>query len=231
MHVPLPQLNPHGIVHNNIGGDMASMASPNDPIFFLHHAFMDRLWARWQARSSTFLNAYGGVNANGAMAKLTDVMQPFGVPVSSVMSISTQLCYTYSTTTTAVIARRRRRHVIKRAPSNNNTDSQKDPFKLHKPRALPLAWIQKNNLDLQDVRNLETTFGQFIDKLNNAGYKSPFAKGKGPFKSLTTPIRYKLPPGLAFKIPPRPTTTTVQRTSTVAGKQKTTKVVATKKKP
>ena len=27
---------------------MAAMSSPNDPIFFMHHAQIDRIWAIWQ---------------------------------------------------------------------------------------------------------------------------------------------------------------------------------------
>ena len=44
-----PQLEsaPHNPVHNLIGGEMASMTSPRDPIFFLHHANIDRLWHAW----------------------------------------------------------------------------------------------------------------------------------------------------------------------------------------
>lgn len=39
----------HGRGHVFIGGDMqASTASPNDPVFFLNHAQVDRLWAAWQ---------------------------------------------------------------------------------------------------------------------------------------------------------------------------------------
>ena len=38
----------HNGVHRWVGGDMASMASPNDPIFFMHHAQIDRIWAIWQ---------------------------------------------------------------------------------------------------------------------------------------------------------------------------------------
>jgi Common central domain of tyrosinase len=37
------------LVHNAVGGTMATAASPADPLFWLHHAFVDRLWARWQA--------------------------------------------------------------------------------------------------------------------------------------------------------------------------------------
>jgi tyrosinase len=40
----------HDTVHVNIGGDMGVATSPNDPIFWLHHCNVDRLWARWQSR-------------------------------------------------------------------------------------------------------------------------------------------------------------------------------------
>jgi tyrosinase len=39
----------HNRVHLWIGGNMAPMTSPNDPVFFLHHCFVDKVWADWQA--------------------------------------------------------------------------------------------------------------------------------------------------------------------------------------
>lgn len=39
----------HGTTHNYIGGNMARSNSPNDPLFWLHHANIDRLWSIWQA--------------------------------------------------------------------------------------------------------------------------------------------------------------------------------------
>ncbi|KXN71985.1 Di-copper centre-containing protein, partial [Conidiobolus coronatus NRRL 28638] len=42
------EASPHGNVHNNIGGDMATMSSCKDPFFYLHHAYIDKLWAIWQ---------------------------------------------------------------------------------------------------------------------------------------------------------------------------------------
>ncbi|KAI9104961.1 hypothetical protein DFS34DRAFT_575786, partial [Phlyctochytrium arcticum] len=40
---------PHNNVHQGIGGDMAALStSVNDPIFFLHHANVDRLWWTYQ---------------------------------------------------------------------------------------------------------------------------------------------------------------------------------------
>ena len=38
----------HNGVHGWVGGDMTAMTSPNDPIFFMHHAQIDRIWAIWQ---------------------------------------------------------------------------------------------------------------------------------------------------------------------------------------
>ena len=38
----------HGFGHVWIGGSMLAMSSPNDPLFWLHHANIDRLWAEWQ---------------------------------------------------------------------------------------------------------------------------------------------------------------------------------------
>ncbi len=38
---------PHNPVHDIIGNSMATMQSPRDPIFYLHHANVDRLWHAW----------------------------------------------------------------------------------------------------------------------------------------------------------------------------------------
>ena len=40
----------HGNVHYNVGGMMGRFLSPVDPLFFLHHSNLDRLWTLWTAR-------------------------------------------------------------------------------------------------------------------------------------------------------------------------------------
>ncbi|MEV7289540.1 tyrosinase family protein [Streptomyces sp. NPDC093252] len=40
----------HNRVHRWVGGAMLGGASVNDPVFWLHHAFVDLLWLRWQQR-------------------------------------------------------------------------------------------------------------------------------------------------------------------------------------
>lgn len=43
--------NLHNLGHVWVGGSMLPMTSPNDPIFFLHHCFVDKLWADWMAQN------------------------------------------------------------------------------------------------------------------------------------------------------------------------------------
>jgi hypothetical protein len=38
----------HNLVHRWVGGNMLDMSSPNDPVFFMHHAQIDRMWSLWQ---------------------------------------------------------------------------------------------------------------------------------------------------------------------------------------
>jgi len=65
----------HNSIHGIVGGHMMAMTSPNDPIFFLHHANVDRLWAKWQ------LNNPGDANypSTSVMAghALNDLMWPW----------------------------------------------------------------------------------------------------------------------------------------------------------
>lgn len=46
-----------GVIHNPghmwVGGSMMAMSSPNDPVFWLHHCNIDRLWAEWQSENAT----------------------------------------------------------------------------------------------------------------------------------------------------------------------------------
>ncbi len=43
-----PQL--HNLVHVWVGGDMGPGTSPNDPVFFLNHCNVDRIWEAWMAQ-------------------------------------------------------------------------------------------------------------------------------------------------------------------------------------
>jgi hypothetical protein len=84
---------PHGAVHLQMGGrcgDFGTMASANDPIFFVHHAMVDKIWWKWQQACPEFLNNYSG--------SLNERLAPFPVSARDVMDTqSERYCYTYST--------------------------------------------------------------------------------------------------------------------------------------
>ena len=74
---PSLELAPHhNLIHGRMGRDMAQMTSPNDPIFFLHHCQVDRIWAQWQKEHSGTAN-YNPLNTGGYGHRLTDRMWPW----------------------------------------------------------------------------------------------------------------------------------------------------------
>jgi tyrosinase len=91
-----------------IGGDMASIESPNDALFFLHHVRIDYLWRTWQAANPQHrLMDYSGNLANADeydgpfKASLDDKLRYYNlIPdlrVSDVMNMQGgTLCYKVS---------------------------------------------------------------------------------------------------------------------------------------
>jgi len=45
-----PRLGLHNRVHVWVGGDMSPASSPNDPVFFLNHCNVDRVWEAWMGK-------------------------------------------------------------------------------------------------------------------------------------------------------------------------------------
>jgi tyrosinase len=94
---------PHSAIPILVRGDFLRFTAPNDPIFFLHHGQIDRLWWKWQGKESMARTlAYDGPSRHNASteAQLTDLIDMAGlapsIPVSSVMAINNgMLCYRY----------------------------------------------------------------------------------------------------------------------------------------
>lgn len=80
----------HNAVHNAVGGTMGKTTSPADPLFWLHHAFVDKLWSDWRKVHS----------GNTAILKPSNLQETLLEPpiitrkVSQVI-ITTQLGYVY----------------------------------------------------------------------------------------------------------------------------------------
>ncbi|WP_436492669.1 tyrosinase family protein [Actinokineospora sp. HUAS TT18] len=68
--------NIHNGMHNWVSATMAGTASPNDPVFFLHHCNIDRLWSMWQEAhpTATYLPSAGGT---AAVPDLNEAMPPY----------------------------------------------------------------------------------------------------------------------------------------------------------
>jgi tyrosinase len=62
----------HNRVHRWVGGDMLVGTSPNDPVFFLHHCNVDRLWWNWQQRYG--IHSYRPISGGPAGHNLNDTM-------------------------------------------------------------------------------------------------------------------------------------------------------------
>ncbi|TPX18679.1 uncharacterized protein E0L32_002536 [Thyridium curvatum] len=116
----------HNHVHNFVGGDlagdcpkalreqdcpgMADSFTPNDPLFWLHHAQLDRLWNEWQRRHPSNFAAFSGMpltphNMTSSSYDLhahADHLMPFdvqSVPVAPRMVFDIEawpLCYRYA---------------------------------------------------------------------------------------------------------------------------------------
>lgn len=77
----------HNRVHVWVGGDMLPSTSPNDPVFFMNHCNVDRLWEAWLTRHGrTYLppqtapSSLKGHRINDAMASLVSApMKPSDV--------------------------------------------------------------------------------------------------------------------------------------------------------
>jgi tyrosinase len=78
----------HDTVHGWVGGTMNSiMISPADPLFWLHHAQVDRLWSIWQAKPAN-------AGKNPTLAPPKNVMDPWTETEQQVRSIAA-LGYSY----------------------------------------------------------------------------------------------------------------------------------------
>ncbi len=81
------ELGAHADVHVAVGGTMNSASSPSDPVFWLHHANIDRLWAQWQT-----------AHPKAKTPNSATVLQPsplLGVKVATQLDIAT-LGYSYA---------------------------------------------------------------------------------------------------------------------------------------
>lgn len=67
----------HNAVHRWVDGSMQAGTSPNDPVFFIHHCNIDRLWAVWEQKNPTVAK-YLPDNTTPAAARLDQIERENG---------------------------------------------------------------------------------------------------------------------------------------------------------
>jgi len=81
---------------------MANILFATEPVFYLHHAQLDRIWYLWQQRDKkNRVHNYGGKALGGANVTLTDVLRLAGldkdITVQDIMDTEGgELCYRYA---------------------------------------------------------------------------------------------------------------------------------------
>ncbi|PYH90972.1 Di-copper centre-containing protein [Aspergillus ellipticus CBS 707.79] len=89
------ETGPHRFIHLGIGGEMPELWSSNDPVFFLHHAQIDRLWWLWQRQGANgrFRGYQGAIDVEEVL-KFSGLADD--LTAGDVVSTETDaLCYKY----------------------------------------------------------------------------------------------------------------------------------------
>lgn len=153
----------HGAIHLQIGGDMViTEKSSNDPLFWLHHANVDRYFYIWQTQHpNSRYNSKENIPESDALMFLN-------APVSAGMARpdrSADFCYEYSSSVQAAQGPLRRR----------SEQGQAQHLKLKHPTPLPEAWLKRMKFDVAETRAFEAQERKFIDMLNEGNYAAPSA--------------------------------------------------------
>ncbi|MEO3974006.1 tyrosinase family protein [Streptomyces sp. CAU 1734] len=73
----------HNRVHRWVGGHMEQPVSPNDPVFWMHHCFVDKLWSDWQWRHP--FRSYVPTAATPGVVSLHEPMPPWNTITPAAM--------------------------------------------------------------------------------------------------------------------------------------------------
>ena len=147
---------PHGIVHaafGGVGGDMAAMHSPNDPLFWFHHSNMDRMWAEWQDKDPRRLSDYSGQTVGNRRVRLSDIMDPFNVTAADAVDYR-RFCYQYQPYSGNNINQTR----ISRQGAGSRLQAAEGML----PAPLPMDFVMMHGLDEEELRKQEEHMRQVM---------------------------------------------------------------------
>ncbi len=86
----------HNLVHIWTGGDMLPASSPNDPVFFLNHCNVDRIWEKWmQLHTRTYIPTNTTAGAPIGQRLNDPMVSPFGPTVTAAQVLNMTAIYQY----------------------------------------------------------------------------------------------------------------------------------------
>ncbi|MEO6958258.1 MAG: tyrosinase family protein [Antricoccus sp.] len=87
----------HNRVHVWVGGDMGPATSPNDPVFYLNHCNVDRVWEAWLVKRGRVYVPAQSESADLAMHRLNDTMYSILIqqPVTPAEMLDVSAFYSY----------------------------------------------------------------------------------------------------------------------------------------
>jgi hypothetical protein len=138
----------HSIVHSVIGGkrgDMSKWTAPNDPIFWLHHAFIDKLW--WEYQYKTGNHKYDG-DAYGKVVSENDELLPWKTLVKNVLN-TTNICVTYVALP---------EKIVKSVPKTT---------KILEPTELKDEWLNNTSVNKTVAENVKEKVKKDVKEINN----------------------------------------------------------------
>ncbi|KAJ3319314.1 hypothetical protein HDV06_006422 [Boothiomyces sp. JEL0866] len=173
---------PHAAVHSNVGGvcadgtqaDLFNMASAGDPLFYLHHGMVDKIWMLWQDQCpSKFAKAYDG--------PLDAPLAPFRETAAQILEFTAKdgnFCYGYSKSGID------QPKLTQTCPSKSTTTSAASPSATGKPQAdgpIEDYFVELRALDLipGSSQILQKAFpGYSDDKINTINHFMHQSSGK-----------------------------------------------------
>jgi hypothetical protein len=171
----------HSNVHTWVGGTMTTHLSPLDPLFFLHHGFIDKVWFDWKKHNP---NNYGWQNCDKTRAFDNDTVVSYpSWSVQELLSNNNRMCVRY------IDVRNKTNINVINIPPNNIRDTLANI-------TLDTNWLLRNGFNqsqvdqlLRDVNDQTSIINDQLQLIKQNRSNSTNVPGVGvvPPKSNTSP--------------------------------------------